>query len=218
MINQAEAQSQSKDSRSNRLQRIGWAILFLICVLVARFIGKPVGLQAVQEEVVSQGAPAGFLGANLLMSEGEVKSLFPDAIEASPSVVFSDKALTFRTCCFSRPAFVTLEFSDNLLWSIRIHFEDEISESSYRKTHYLLIQEYGPFCKPYNYTFQSTEIPANWQLVSEKTIGPIVIEHIWRRHEKVLPPSESVTIELPLLAAKASLQGGYLGRPYSDQD
>jgi len=220
MTEQAEAQGRPEGNRSNKLrQRIGWVIFFLVCVLAARFLGRPAGLQAVQEEVVSQGAPTGFMGVKLLMSKGEVKSLFPDAIEASPiSAVFSEEALRFRTWCFSRPASVKLEFSDNLLWSIRIFFEDEISENAYRKTHYLVIQEYGPFCKPYNYTFGREIGGACWQLVSEKTIGPIVIEHVWSRHEKVLPPSESMTIELPLLAAKASMQGGAFGRSYSTQD
>ncbi len=159
---------EDKKKRSKLGRIVGSIVVFLALVSVAKFIGRQVGRQAamqtVQQESISQNAPTGFMGAKWLMPMSEAKSLFPDAIEFSPG------NLKLEATAFSRPAFVDLMFDNNLLIMIIISFKGDKTESTYKQTHRIVVQEYGAFPEP---TSTSEQI-----LISEKRIGRVAIEHV----------------------------------------
>jgi hypothetical protein len=139
-------------------------IIMLIAKCLGRHAGRHAAIHSVQQESISQNAPSGFMGAQWLTSIADAKRLFPDAIEFAPG------NLKFETTAFSRPAFVDLLFDNNLLIVFIITFKGEKTESTYRQTHSLLVQEYGAFPEPMSTSEQ--------KLVSKKRIGRVMIEHL----------------------------------------
>ena len=168
MTEQHQDQIQLKKKRGKLTGIISLIAILCVIVLGAKFLGRQVGrkaaMQTVQQESITQNAPTGFMGAKWLVSISQVKSLFPDATEFAPG------NLKLNTTAFGRSAFVDFMFTDNLLLMIIITFKGEKTESTYRKTHFSIEREYGPFPEP-----SSTN---EHILASKKTIGRIAIHHL----------------------------------------
>jgi hypothetical protein len=107
-----------------------------------------------------------FMSTKQPMTKSQVESIYPHALKAQGGLLFSAKV-------FERWAYVTLIFTDNVLFTVKIMFNYVFSggatEDTFRQNHLLIEKKYGIFSEPIS---TSDSI-----LTSEKKIGKILIKH-----------------------------------------
>ncbi|MEX2173638.1 MAG: hypothetical protein WD872_04700 [Pirellulaceae bacterium] len=142
---------------------LAFILLYVVSIRVARLSARQTASSEVASEANSLAMPDGVFGTKWLMSHSEVHRSVPSAVSdgAGSLIQYSE--------VYGRPAKISYGFQNSYLLIVVVTFLGESDETSFAKTHALLIEEHGPV--------PNAVSDQLYRRHSKKKVGRFLVEH-----------------------------------------